>query len=828
LAKKAKKTGAPARAAPPKPAPAPLPPPHARRRWLLPAIGGFVVLLAILGVGAFETMQHGPAETSVAVTPPSPVPPPSPSPAPAASPKPAPTPAAFVGGEACADCHAGETAAWKGSHHALAMQHASAATVLGDFANADFEKDGVTTHFSKRGDEFWVSTDGPDGKPHDYRIAFTFGIAPLQQYLVEFGKGRLQSLPIAWDTRPKEKGGQRWFHLYSNDHLKAGDALHWTGLQQNWNFMCADCHSTGLQRNYDPKTDSFATAWSDVNVTCEACHGPGSRHVAWAKDGAKPGDDGLTVRLDERRDVTWTLNEATGNSTRSVPRTTSVELQVCARCHSRGGPIWNSPAASTTIGDIHHVAALDQGLYFPDGQIRDEVFEYGSFLQSRMNHAGVTCSDCHEPHSATLRAPGNGVCLQCHEATKFDVTAHTHHAAGTDGALCANCHMPERTYMVVDPRRDHSIRIPRPDLSVSLGTPNACTTCHTDRDAAWAAAAVKSWFPHPSAPFQTYAALLDAGDKGAPGARVALLAFAADPSGPGIARASALDRLDTITNAADLATLRRLLGDADPLLRRSAAGAYARLPADVQLDLLPVLDDPVRDVRLAVVPPLAALPADRLTPGAQAKRAAAIQEYVTAQNSNADRPEAHQNLGQLYAVTGRLPEAIAEFLTAIRLDPTFVAAPIALADLYRGSGRDAEGEAVLRAAVAANPGEAGPHGALGLWLVRAGRGGEALAELKLAAEMGSADPRNAYVYAVALSSAGLRPQAMAVLEAGLARHPYDRDMLIAGATFGRDAGDIEAARRYAQTLAELEPQDPSVAALLKALDGAPMQGGPLR
>ena len=296
-------------------------------------------------------------------------------------------------------------------------------------------------------------------------MRFAFGVAPLQQYLLELPGGRLQALSIAWDSRPKEEGGQRWFHLYPDETIVHGDPLHWTGLQQNWNFMCAECHSTNLQRGYDPATNSYKTTFSEINVACETCHGPGSRHVAWAKH--EPGWEafdrkGLALLLDERRDITWTFDPATGNSKRSAPRTTTKEIETCALCHSRRGPIWAKIEAGAPIGDSHRVTALDEGLYFPDGQIRDEVYEYGSFLQSKMFHEGVTCSDCHDPHSLKLRAEGSGVCLQCHGAEKFATPVHHHHEAASKGAECLSCHMPERTYMVVDQRRDHSFRIPRP------------------------------------------------------------------------------------------------------------------------------------------------------------------------------------------------------------------------------------------------------------------------------------------------------------------------------------------------------------------------------
>ena len=726
----------------------------------------------------------------------------------------------YVGATACAGCHATEADAWTKSHHALAMQHASEATVLGDFDDAAFVDRDLTTTFFRRDGKFMVRTDGADGTLRDFAVRFTFGVAPLQQYLLELPGGRLQALSIAWDSRPKESGGQRWFHLYPNETIRAGDPLHWTGLQQNWNYMCAECHSTNLIRGYDAATSTYATTYSEINVACESCHGPGSRHVAWARQ--EPGWEaidrhGLAVLLDERRDVAWKLDPATGNSSRSEPRTTTREIETCALCHSRRGPISSKIEAGAPIGDSHRVVNLDDGLYFPDGQIRDEVYEYGSFLQSRMFHAGVTCSDCHEPHSLELRAEGSGVCLQCHGADRFATTAHHHHPPASQGAECISCHMPERTYMVVDGRRDHSFRIPRPDLSVSLGTPNACGQCHTDKTAAWAAAQVKSWFPTPHPGFQNFAELLSDGNAAAAGVRERLVAFAADRAQPAIARASALDRLDRVPNPVALAELGKLLADADPLVRRSAVSAYGTLPPDARGSLLPLLDDPILDVRLAAARLLADLPADRLDPSSREKRERGLAEYVASQMSNADRPEAHHNIGVLSISLGRYADAEAELKEALRLDPGFVPAAVTLADLYRGLGRDPEAEPLLRAMISRQPTAAAAHYSLALWLIRARRHDAALAELKQAAELEPSEPRFSYVYAVALAELGNPAQAMQVLRTVLQLHPNHRDSLLALAGYERDAGNTDAAIRYATRLVELEPDDASVRQFLAEL-----------
>ena len=238
-----------------------------------------------------------------------------------------------VGAAACRECHAAEYEAWSHSHHRQAMQVADAKTVLGDFRNAKFSYAGTTSTFSTRDGKFYVRTDGPDGKLADFEIRYTFGVSPLQQYLIELPGGKLQALGIAWDTRPKASGGQRWFHLYPGQNLRAGDPLHWTGVNQNWNFMCAECHSTRLRKNFDAESGTFGTTWAEINVACEACHGPGADHVAKARAGKaySAADSGLAVALNERKGVTWLPVPATGNAQRSTPRTSAREIDVCAR-----------------------------------------------------------------------------------------------------------------------------------------------------------------------------------------------------------------------------------------------------------------------------------------------------------------------------------------------------------------------------------------------------------------------------------------------------------------------------------------------------------------
>jgi len=258
-------------------------------------------------------------------------------------------------------------------------------------------------------------------------------VEPLQQYLVELPSGRLQALAVTWDARPKSAGGQRWFRQYPDEKIDFRDELHWTRRAQNWNFMCADCHSSQIVKGYDAGKDAFETRWNEIAVGCESCHGPGSAHVAWASSKPANPTKGLSVQLDERRGVTWSIDAATGNARRNRERTTEREIEVCAQCHARRAQIAEDYRPGHRFLDHYLPSLIAPRLYHADGQQRDEVFIWGSWLQSRMHRRGVTCSDCHDPHTQKLRAEGNALGGSCHAPGKYDAPSHHHHASGSAG-----------------------------------------------------------------------------------------------------------------------------------------------------------------------------------------------------------------------------------------------------------------------------------------------------------------------------------------------------------------------------------------------------------
>lgn len=740
--------------------------------------------------------------------------------------------AKFVGANSCKGCHSEQFQQWQGSHHQASMLEASVDTVLGDFDNASFTYNNITTTFFKKDQAFWVRTNNAEGKLQDFKIDYTFGLEPLQQYLVTMEDGHLQALNTSWDSRAKSEGGQRWFHLYPDENVDHNDVLHWTKFSHNWNGQCAECHSTNLQKNYSQADHSFDTTWSEINVACEACHGPASNHLQWTQQiesGIANSDDiankiankGLLNDLSSPAQWLRTAGQAIAyNAKLEESHANQQQIDRCGSCHARRSTISQHDAANFTqsFADNYQLQLLEQPLYYADGQIHDEVYVYGSFLQSKMHQQGVVCSDCHNPHSLELKLPGNMVCAGCHAPAVFDQPEHHHHDTGTSGAQCVNCHMPETTYMVVDPRRDHSIRVPRPDLTASLGAPNACETCHqqlasesslvgvaSEGDDRQADAlreslltAFSEWYPERIKQAH-YGQSLQSAAVGRSSGLPDLLTLVMAEDQSALVKASVMPLLAGYSSQYALNIASSQLKAPDPIVRAAAVRAHEVLPMAQRIELLwPLIDDDVKWVRLEVTRLLAA--ATFTDQSESEKLREAIDEYITAMELNADFTGGQMQLALIYAALNDFAKAEQAYLHAQRIEPQFLPSLLNLADLYRANGQEEKAEPLFARALEIDPQNPDVNYALALFHIRQKDVAQSVGYLETATRFAPNNPRYRYVYAVALFENQQREQSIKVLEQALQQSPNDPGLLSAIVSYLKLMGRPQEAQVYQQRL----------------------------
>jgi predicted CXXCH cytochrome family protein len=705
----------------------------------------------------------------------------------------------FVDEKRCAFCHADQTAAFAKSNHAKAMAVADDSTVRGNFDDAGFEHDGVVTTFIKRGGEYFVRTEGPDGEEDEFQVKYTFAYEPLQQYLVDIGGGRLQALDIAWDTNKRE-----WFWLGTGKPAKAGTTYHWTGPFYRWNRTCIDCHSTDPQANFQPTTGEYKSTYVATSIGCQSCHSGGAKHVEWAEGG--------------------------GSQSVANFGLAAVDQNVCLGCHTRRTKLLGGYGPGKAFLDHFSPDLLRSDIYFPDGQILDEVFEYGSFQQSKMARAGVMCLDCHRQHEASLKADGNAVCTQCHTETRperfagfdpsgsFDTPAHTHHQAGSDGALCVNCHMPESTYMKVDPRRDHSFVIPRPDLSTAYGTPNACTTCHTNETHAWAAETMDKWYGASWRERPTIAHAFAGAAQNDPAAIAALRAVVADRDQAGIVKGSAIAEMGRLGGEAVVADVRAATENTDPLIRLGAAQAAGHLPPELRLDAVDkLLADETRAVRVAAVTALADAPTAGLLGDQRRDFDAAVEDLRAFAQANADMAEAQNSYGLFLSGQRQTSEAETVLRRAIALDSSLAGAHANLAELYRTTGQNEKSESTYAKAIAISPEDPLLRYGHALALVRAKDLTGAMKELETSVRLAPANAQYRTTLAIALDSAGRPDDAFASLDEAVAAGVANADMLGVAIQIGLKLRRYHETLKHAEALALLRPNDPQIAELVRQL-----------
>lgn len=720
----------------------------------------------------------------------------------------------YVGAAVCKNCHQDQWQDWKNSDHDKAMQVPSEKSILGNFADTKITIGTMAARFFRKDGVFWVTTEGIDGQAQSFEIAHAFGHYPLQQYLIKAPNGRFQMLPFAWDSRTREEGGQKWFHIYGQENIHYNDRLHWTGPLQNWNGMCADCHSTNLKRNYTPETDSFQTSWSEINVACESCHGPGQKHVRQYQSGPALGEkDASFTALSNFLKSTeaqggWALEEGKASPLWEGPPRPKKQIGLCASCHSRRSPL--------TDGFSPHEKYLDQFLpdlitppnYHVDGQIKEEVYVFGSFLQSKMYKAGVVCTDCHTPHSMKVKVEGNGLCTQCHSSDMLDTPAHHQHPQGSEGAQCVNCHMPETTYMQVDPRRDHSLRIPRPDLTLKLGSPNACTTCHTDKSAQWAVEALKKWPNHtaPNAPH--YGEIMQDVLDGTPTALVNLQRLLQDKAVPSIIRASGYTLLTSFLPQQVAQDITQGLSSPSPLIRVGAVRAAGILPEPQRNTLVgPLLSDALKAVRLEAAQILSASHASLQGGPWYAAYQTAVAELKSVQEGTSWRGEGRANLAHVLMAEGDMAGALKNYNAALKIDPYFSPSYVNLADILRADGHGPEGLKVLQAGLRENPTDSPLHYAMAMALIRSGDKEKALTHLQTSVKITPDNMQYAYVYAVALHELGHLDRALDALEKAHRLSAQDANILSMLISLHQANNQHGKALHYAEKLLRIYPNN---------------------
>lgn len=701
----------------------------------------------------------------------------------------------FLGDQTCKECHADQFKAWQGSDHDKAMQEVSDTSILGDFNDVKFTSQGVTSHFYKKGDDFYVNTEGPEGSYEDYKIVYTFGIKPLQQYIVQFPNGHYQCLRTAWDT---EKG--KWFDLYPDFKVVHSEWLHWSRGGLNWNTMCSDCHSTNVRKNYDFESHSYDTKYAIINVNCEACHGPGKTHV-------------------EQANLKGKDYKFSGDLKMAVATAPQDLVDQCARCHMRREQITEYFNFEGTMLDHYFPELINLNTYHPDGQILDEDYVYGSFVQSKMYHNGVTCINCHDSHSYKLKFEGNLLCAQCHIPDTYDTPAHHFHEKDTEGSQCINCHMTGKYYMGNDFRRDHSFRIPRPDLSVKYGTPNACIQCHEDKDNEWAWDNFKKQYGEPD--YKHFSDLLAPGLLGGENGLNDLLELANDSVYPDIARASAVKGLRDYFDANAVDNLISFLDDDSALVRGATLDVISSMDSNDYVNyLLPMLKDEKRAVRVKAFFTLGYLDEIQIPEDYKAVYKKVKKEFETQLNMTSDFVGGRIKKGDYYLKKGDLKAGIKSYESALEIDDINNIVRTNLANLYYRDGDFVKTEAAYKKVIELEPGYAPTYYSYGLLLAELNRVDEAIEQLNLAIKYGPENIRFYYNLSLLYDKINDLKQAETTVAKGLKLEPNNESLLYVLAYIYNKGHQNNKAINIAARLVQLYPNNARYADFYNQLNNA--------
>jgi len=679
----------------------------------------------------------------------------------------------YMGDANCISCHRKEYDLWKGSHHDLAMQIANESTVLGDFNDVNTKIDGVEYFFFKKNNEFIVRIIEIDASENEYKIAYTFGVTPLQQYLVDFDKGNKQVLRVSWDVIKK-----KWYHQYGADTIEPHDWLHWTKGAQSWNTMCAECHSTNLKKNYSMDADSFQTTYSLINVSCESCHGPAERHIDWANSNSTDKDSYILAGSNQLE-----------------------QLNLCAPCHARRVKLTKTLKPGLLFEDQYMVQNLTSNFYHGDGQIQEEDYVYGSFLQSKMYAEGVKCTDCHNSHSLELKFEGNKLCLECHVPADYNTDKHHFHNENTDASLCISCHMVGKTYMGNDYRRDHSFRVPRPDQSELYGTPNACIECHKDKKDQWATNAIKKWYGTKRRPHFSDALLLSGRENLSMEERKVLDNFIVDLQFPAIARATVIENLN-YTSEEQYKSLLLALKDSSAIVRYNALLKFRNLAPQDRISIaLKHMNDSVKLTRIGAAQLAIGFDENNLSGIDKIIFKTSRSELEAMLFSNADFSMGRMQLGDYYMQNNNVNSAIKHYEMALQKDNLLLPVYSNLATAYSMVGNYNKAKETLDTWILLQPDLSRPHFLKALLNFEMNNDEEAVADLKFAIKLNPIDTRSMYNLATYyFQDKKDLSLAEKYIESALKVEPGNQDYKYLLALIYRDQGKLRSSQKIMEEL----------------------------
>ena len=692
----------------------------------------------------------------------------------------------FVGSVSCNACHQEQFKDWQNSHHDQAMKIADSTTILADFNNTRFVNHNVKSTFFKKEGVYYVNLEGPDGAFQDYKIVYTFGITPLQQYIIEFPNGAFQCLQTAWDTKKN-----KWFDLQKDLEIKSDEWIHWSGGAMRWNTTCADCHSTDVRKNFNDETNTYKTTFSEINVSCESCHGPSSKHIEFYEN---PVEGATPPKLDMPRNM-W--------STELVDK--------CARCHSRRAQITKYFDYEGQFLDHYDPALLNYPTYELDGQIKDEDYVYGSFVQSKMYRNKISCKDCHNVHSLRLKKTGNALCLSCH-LPKYDTQEHHLHKLNTEASQCINCHMPGKYYMGNDFRRDHSFRVPRPDQSLTYGTPNVCTTCHQGKDAKWASDVIVANYG--KLRIDHFSDYLLAGSQGDNDAYKTLFS---QKKYPEIARATALSQYSNeALSDVQLRDHLRFLKDSSALVRNEAIKSFEKSPnKEYSKYIEPLLKDSVRLNRISAARYFNTVKS-LVTEGEPFK--AAQKEYLDALDMVSDFAGGQHQIALYHLANENTDLAIKAYKKSIGIDNYYNQSRMNLALLYYQRGNLEETEKLYLKVIEQEPNFSYAYYMLGLVYNEMGKSDGAK---KYLLEASNKDPNNInaiYNYSLLLQKEGAFAESIKFLNNAIKRFPDNERLLYAKLSALLNTRQLGESYMICSKLIEIAPENQEYRQIMNMLN----------